>query len=59
MKGIALESLKPVCRKAAADSAVLLRNYNDLLPLKDNDKVALSNINGQIIAGEVIKNLTK
>ncbi len=29
------------------------------LNLIDNDKVALSNINRQIIAGEVIKDLTK
>ncbi|MCR5585138.1 MAG: glycoside hydrolase family 3 C-terminal domain-containing protein, partial [Lachnospiraceae bacterium] len=39
MKGEALEELKPLCRKAAADSAVLLRNYEDFLPLKEDDKV--------------------
>ncbi len=41
MKGEALEGLKPLCRKAAADSAVLLRNYEDFLPLKEKDTVAL------------------
>ena len=41
MKGEALEELKPICRRAAADSAVLLRNYNDFLPLKADDKIAL------------------
>ncbi|MBQ7636224.1 MAG: glycoside hydrolase family 3 C-terminal domain-containing protein [Lachnospiraceae bacterium] len=41
MKGEAIESLKPLCRKAAADSAVLLRNFEDFLPLKEDDKVAL------------------
>ncbi len=41
MKGEALEELKPLCRKAAADSAVLLRNYDDFLPLKADDRTAL------------------
>ncbi len=41
MKGEALAELKPLCRKAAADSAVLLRNYNDFLPLKEGEKTAI------------------
>ena len=37
----AFAPLKPVCRKLAAESAVLLKNENQVLPLSENETVAI------------------
>lgn len=36
-----LKEFAPFCRKVAADSAVLLKNENNVLPLKNNQKVSV------------------
>lgn len=39
--GIPLKELAPYCRQAAAQGAVLLKNENEMLPIKDEDRIAL------------------
>ncbi|HHW23770.1 MAG TPA: beta-glucosidase [Clostridiaceae bacterium] len=39
--GIPLEGFAGFCRTAAADGAVLLKNEDDVLPLKDNERISI------------------
>lgn len=39
--GIPLKEPAPYCRQAAAQGAVLLKNENEMLPIKDEDRIAL------------------
>lgn len=39
--GVPLKELGPVCRKAAADGIVLLKNEEAMLPIKEEDHIAL------------------
>lgn len=39
--GVPLKELAPLCRKAAAEGMVLLKNENNMLPIKEEDNIAL------------------
>ncbi len=39
--GVPLKELAPLCRKAAAEGMVLLKNENHMLPIKEEDNIAL------------------
>lgn len=39
--GVPLKELGPVCRRAAAEGIVLLKNEEDMLPIKEEDHIAL------------------